>query len=145
MQYSERQAHIPLAPTQPNTTATTGFPESGELRVPHPEDWRACSYVTRSHGKTFYFASQLLTPHKRRAIHSAYAFCRVADDIVDRSPVLGEDLVEDRLTAWESQLDSPVDPTRGCLRPYPPGVRHLCNSQPGSHRRRPHGLRATYV
>lgn len=69
-----------------------------------------CSDVTRSHGRTFYFASQLLPPVKRRAIHSAYAFCRVADDLVDRSDVLGADLVEEQLTAWESQLDTPLDP-----------------------------------
>jgi phytoene synthase len=73
-------------------------------------DWRECGGVTRSHGRTFYFASQLLPPIKRRAIHSAYAFCRVADDLVDTSPVLGADLVEEKLAAWESQLDAPLDP-----------------------------------
>lgn len=66
--------------------------------------------MTRSHGRTFYFASQLLPPAKRRAIHSAYAYCRVADDLVDASDVLGADLVEEKLAAWESQLDTPLDP-----------------------------------
>ena len=69
-----------------------------------------CTSVTRSHGRTFYFASQLLPQVKRRAIHSAYAFCRIADDLVDASDVLGADLVEEQLAAWESQLETPLDP-----------------------------------
>lgn len=77
---------------------------------PTAGDWRTCTRVTRSHGRTFYFASQLLPPAKRRAIHAAYAFCRVADDLVDASDVLGPDLVEARLAAWEDQLDTPRDP-----------------------------------
>ncbi len=69
-----------------------------------------CTSVTRTHGRTFYFASQLLPPGKRRAIHSAYAYCRVADDLVDNSSLLGVDLVEEKLAVWESQLDTPLDP-----------------------------------
>jgi phytoene synthase len=77
---------------------------------PTTGDWRTCTSLTRSHGRTFYFASQLLPPAKRRAIHAAYAFCRVADDLVDASEVLGPELVETRLAAWEAQLDAPRDP-----------------------------------
>jgi phytoene synthase len=66
--------------------------------------------MTMVHGRTFYFASQVLPTAKKRAIHSAYAFCRVADDLVDREPVLGTDCVMTRLAAWENQLEHPVDP-----------------------------------
>lgn len=84
--------------------------DAGISLRPGSGDWRRCSDITRSHGRTFYFASQLLPPTKRRAIHSAYAFCRVADDLVDASDVLGADLVEEQLASWESQLDTPLDP-----------------------------------
>lgn len=66
--------------------------------------------MTMIHGRTFYFASQLLPCARKRAIHSAYAFCRVADDLVDREPELGTDFVMTRLAAWEDQLEHPVDP-----------------------------------
>src|SRR5688572_20918539 len=54
-----------------------------------PPDWGYCRAVARKHGRTFYFASQFLPPEPRRAIHAAYAFCRAADDIVDRAPSSG--------------------------------------------------------
>jgi phytoene synthase len=40
--------------------------------------------VIAEHGKTFNLATGLLPAPKRRAIRALYAFCRVADDIVDR-------------------------------------------------------------
>jgi phytoene synthase len=48
-------------------------------------DARSCAAVVREHARTFYFASWLLTPAKRRAAYALYAFCRVADDLVDRA------------------------------------------------------------
>lgn len=74
------------------------------------DDWKLCSEVTRTHGRTFYFSSQLMPPHKRRAIHSAYAFCRIADDLVDRAAELGEDRARERLQAWEDEIDQPRQP-----------------------------------
>ncbi len=73
-------------------------------------DWKLCSEVTRTHGRTFYFSSQLMPPRKRRAIHSAYAFCRIADDLVDRAAELGVDHARDRLQAWEDEVDDPRQP-----------------------------------
>ena len=72
--------------------------------------WEACRRLTMIHGRTFYFASQMLPAAKKRAIHSAYAFCRVADDLVDREQELGVERVMTRLAAWEDQLEHPVDP-----------------------------------
>jgi len=80
------------------------------LREACPDDWKLCSRVTRTHGRTFYFSSQLMPPPKRRAIHSAYAFCRIADDLVDRAAELGPDQVRDQLQAWEDELDAPRQP-----------------------------------
>jgi len=42
-----------------------------------------CERITLRHSRTFYVASSLLPPHKRRAVRALYAFCRVTDDIVD--------------------------------------------------------------
>lgn len=42
-----------------------------------------CSEVTATHGKTFHAATSLLPREKRRAVRALYAFCRVADNIVD--------------------------------------------------------------
>jgi len=66
--------------------------------------------MTMLHGRTFYFASQILPAAKKRAIHSAYAYCRVADDLVDREQELGTEVVLARLAVWEDQLEHPVDP-----------------------------------
>ena len=81
------------------------------LRPQEPKpDWRRCRDVVCLHGRTFYFGSQLLTPTRRRAIHAAYAYCRIADDIVDRAPTSGFASAERALAAWEAELDTPRDP-----------------------------------
>ena len=73
-------------------------------------EWRQCRAVARVHGRTFFFASQFLPPHRRRAIHAAYAYCRVADDIVDRAPATGLAAAAQALDAWEAELDAPRHP-----------------------------------
>jgi phytoene synthase len=45
----------------------------------------ACRDITRVASKTFYLASLFLAAEKRRAVWAVYAFCRTADDIVDRT------------------------------------------------------------
>lgn len=57
--------------------------------------YAACREVTRSHSRSFFLATGLLPPQKRRAVRALYAFCRLADDIVDeglepRSEALAE-------------------------------------------------------
>jgi 15-cis-phytoene synthase len=47
--------------------------------------YRYCEALTARHSRTFYLASALLPREKRRAVRALYAFCRVSDDIVDRS------------------------------------------------------------
>jgi phytoene synthase len=77
--------------------------------IPNP-NWVLCRDVVRIHARTFYFGSQLLTPARRRAIHAAYAYCRIADDIVDRAPVSGLAGAARALDAWEIELTAPSDP-----------------------------------
>jgi phytoene synthase len=73
-----------------------------------------CQHLTRTHGRTFYLATTLLPPEKRKAIRALYAFCRMSDNIVDGS-VDGseEDAPEDvaaRLAAWRRRATSPTPP-----------------------------------
>ncbi len=42
-----------------------------------------CRVIARRHGKTYATAARLLPAEGRRHVHAVYAFCRVADDIVD--------------------------------------------------------------
>jgi phytoene synthase len=77
-------------------------------RPASPVDWRLCSEITREHGRTFYMASHFQMPARRRALHAIYAYCRIADDIVDRAASRHE--AASRLAAWEAQLDTPTHP-----------------------------------
>ncbi len=47
-----------------------------------------CRDVAKRYAKTFYFASFFLPREKRYACYSIYAFCRYADEIVDRKIAL---------------------------------------------------------
>ncbi|MBC5799965.1 MAG: squalene/phytoene synthase family protein [Candidatus Eremiobacteraeota bacterium] len=47
--------------------------------------YRTCGELTRAASTTFYLSSLFLPVHKRRAIWAVYAFCRTADDLVDRT------------------------------------------------------------
>ena len=68
-----------------------------------------CHRQTKRHARSFYFASVALPREKKRAAYAVYAFCRYADDLVDRAPStdgleavlrrVGEDF--DRMTAGE--------------------------------------------
>ena len=58
-----------------------------------------CDEVIAEHGKTFYLATALLPPEKRRAIRALYAFCRIADNIVDLSECSAEERLA-KLADW---------------------------------------------
>ena len=62
--------------------------------------YQAADKLTRLNSRTFYLASGLLPADKRQAIRALYAFCRVSDDIVDRS--LTADPMP-ALNAWRSR------------------------------------------
>jgi phytoene synthase len=64
--------------------------------------YRICREIARVHSKTFYLSSLFLAPHKRRAVWAVYAFCRTADDVVDRVAPPRERL--DAIAAWERGL-----------------------------------------
>ena len=45
--------------------------------------YQHCQRVAKKHASNFYYAFRTLPAHKRRAIYSAYAYCRLCDDIAD--------------------------------------------------------------
>jgi phytoene synthase len=45
--------------------------------------YQYCRELTRTHARTFYFASHVLPRAKRDACYTVYAFCRYVDDLVD--------------------------------------------------------------
>ena len=49
-----------------------------------------CHAQTRRHARSFYFASTALPKEKKRAAYAVYAFCRYADDLVDRAAGEGD-------------------------------------------------------
>ncbi len=86
------------------------FPQRRRVESGLRPDWGHCRAVVRTHGRTFFFASQFLPSTRRRAIHAAYAYCRIADDAVDRAPSTGVTAAARTLDAWEAELDDPRDP-----------------------------------
>lgn len=78
--------------------------------IPRDADWARCQEIAREHGRTFYLASSCMTPHRRRAIRATYAWCRIADDIVDGMPPDTISDPADALARWEAGIENPTDP-----------------------------------
>lgn len=72
------------------------WPETG---FASPADLAACRELLRAGSKSFHLASLLLPERTRLPAQALYAFCRVADDLVDRSgdPRAGLAELQDRL------------------------------------------------
>jgi phytoene synthase len=64
--------------------------------------YRTCRDIVKFHSKTFYLSSLFLSPEKKRAVWAVYAFCRTADEIIDRIAPARERL--EAIDAWERQL-----------------------------------------
>jgi phytoene synthase len=65
-----------------------------------------CGNIVRRHARTFALASAFLPLTKRRGTYALYAFCRLADDAVDRAGPGGRDAVRATLTSLRHQLDA---------------------------------------
>jgi len=56
---------------------------------PLDDAYAYCRAIAHKHGANFSVGFRFLPRTKRRAVYAAYAFCRVADDIVDESGAAG--------------------------------------------------------
>ncbi|MDZ7631676.1 MAG: phytoene/squalene synthase family protein [Gemmatimonadaceae bacterium] len=68
-----------------------------------------CGNIVRRHARTFALASAFLPLTKRRATYALYAFCRLADDAVDRAGPGGRDAVRASLRRLRTQLDDALN------------------------------------
>lgn len=86
--------------------AVPTVPAAGAGRAPGGDDARQCARIVRGHARTFHYASWLLPAEKRRAANALYAFCRVADDMVDSARVAGSASVARQLADYERALEA---------------------------------------
>ncbi|CAN6198861.1 unnamed protein product [Urochloa humidicola] len=90
-----------LAAAAPRSAARGGEPEpmAGGLK----EAFERCGEVCKEYAKTFYLATQLMTPERRRAIWAIYVWCRRTDELVDGPNASHISAVA--LDRWESRLE----------------------------------------
>ncbi len=60
-------------------------PAADAAVIPLDAAYASCRRIAAEHGRTYYLATTLLTPPRRRAVHALYAFARMVDDIVDHA------------------------------------------------------------
>lgn len=60
--------------------------------------------IAKESKSSFYYAFSLLSPHKRDAMNTVYAFCRKTDDIVDESHE-PDDLKYEKLRKWRLEFE----------------------------------------
>lgn len=72
-------------------------------------DARHCEAITRHHARTFAVASRFLPLKKRRGAFAVYAFCRTADDIVDRGATGDRETLRRELAGYMSGLHEAIE------------------------------------
>jgi phytoene synthase len=73
------------------------------------DDAAQCRQIVRTHARTFWLASHFLTPEKRRSAYALYAFCRLADDLVDLAAQTSPMLTAMRLATYQRDLADALD------------------------------------
>ena len=90
--------------------------------------YASCRDLHRRHGRSYYLATRLLPPWKRRHVHALYGFTRYTDDIVDADGAAGaRPLRLERarlLEAWASRFYTAVDGAEDPAEPILLAVRH---------------------
>ncbi|UCG03764.1 MAG: phytoene/squalene synthase family protein [Candidatus Heimdallarchaeota archaeon] len=91
------------------------------------DSYNECLEWMAVHSKSFYFASRFLPQEQRKSVAALYAFCRLADDIVDEAPegtTIEEINVElDKLKTTASQLVSGYTSTLPILQAFRDTIR----------------------
>ena len=90
--------------------------------------YASCRELHRIHGRSYYLATRLLPPWKRRHVHALYGFTRYTDDIVDagddaQTPRRGAERAR-RLEAWANQFYAALDEGKDHGDPILRAVRH---------------------
>ena len=90
--------------------------------------YASCRELHRVHGRSYYLATRLLPPWKRRHVHALYGFTRYTDDIVDavgetQTPRPGPERAR-RLEAWAAQFYAALDDGEDRGDPVLRAVRH---------------------
>lgn len=99
--------HLRQSVFAPNGRAARGRWAAGAVMPPQLRSaYRTCGELTRAASTTFYLSSLFLPAPKRRAIWAVYAFCRTADDLVDRTAPAAERLAA--VDAFERKLRAAV-------------------------------------
>jgi len=68
------------------------------------EAYERCGEITAEYAKTFYFATNLFSEEKRRAIWAIYVWCRRTDELVDGPNA--SHITPEALDRWEERLDA---------------------------------------
>jgi len=89
-----------------------GEPSAARVR----EGYRRARVLTRSHARTFHFASWALGGPRRRAALALYAFCRRLDDLVDGPDAAAHDDLPARLARAHALVSA------ACARRWPDAV-----------------------
>ena len=85
MSLPEQGAHLRLMPSADASAAAPSAPVAAPVLDFDSQDLQACVAMMQGGSKTFFAASRLLPPRVRTAAIALYAFCRVADDLVDEA------------------------------------------------------------
>ncbi|PWZ13760.1 Phytoene synthase, chloroplastic [Zea mays] len=88
-----------LAAAAPRTARIEPVPLDGGLKAA----FHRCGEVCREYAKTFYLATQLMTPERRMAIWAIYVWCRRTDELVDGPNASHISALA--LDRWESRLE----------------------------------------
>lgn len=88
-----------LAAAAPRTARIEPVPMDAGLKAA----FHRCGEVCQEYAKTFYLATQLMTPERRRAIWAIYVWCRRTDELVDGPNASHISAVA--LDRWESRLE----------------------------------------
>lgn len=85
----------------------SALPAAPAIAQPQPSldaCYRHCGEIVELHSKSFALSCRFLSLPKRRAVWAVYAFCRTADDIVDRNVSAAGRLAA--IDAWEAELSA---------------------------------------
>lgn len=80
----------------------------GSLMLSSLDDAAHTMRIVRTHARTFWLASHFLPTEKRRAAYALYAFCRVADDVVDEATSGGGQEAAPLLHSYRRRLDTAI-------------------------------------